>query len=109
TVSFSGQRVAAMRRRRSSSAACGTIGTVKGRIAVESCAAVAAADVWTATTDVMAATRNITDPKAKEVFMKPPVVRTDLRSRFPGGKRVRQLGASLPNGLGARTVCDPTK
>src|SRR5437667_427949 len=45
------------------------IGTVKGRIAVESCAAAAATDVWTATTDVMAAAKNITDPKPKIVFM----------------------------------------
>ena len=43
--------------------------TVKGRIAVESCAGVAAAGVWTATADVIAAARNITDPNATVVFM----------------------------------------
>src|SRR5436853_2759188 len=100
-----------MRRRSSSTAAWGAIGTVKGRIAVESCAAVAvaAADVWTATTDVMAAAKNITDPKAKVVFMKPPVVRAGPSFAVSRRKAGQTTRVELSDRLGARTICDPTE
>ena len=96
-----------MRRRRSSSAARGTVGTVKGRIAVESCAAVAAADVWTATTDVMAAVRNITHPKAKVVFMKPPVVRASPTLAISRRQEGEATQGKSPDRLSAAIGCDP--
>src|ERR1044071_6802409 len=69
TVSFSGQRVAATRRRRSSSALLGTVGTVNGRIAAESCAAAAAIEDWTKVNKVIAAAPSNADAEADAVFI----------------------------------------
>jgi hypothetical protein len=87
TVSFSGQRVATIRRRRSSSAVWDTTGILNGRIAVWSWPASAAADAWAANGEMI----EVTKARSTEVVL----IRT---SSYANGPNARGFPAESGSG-----------